>query len=145
METASWRAFLLLSIVGLGLGSYLTVVSYIAADLSFCEVDSSFSCDEVISSQYSRLLGIPVALLGAVGFGLLFVISYIALASEVEPRALVPWAAALSLMGLGFGTYLTYLEVAVIQSICLLCLASFLIVIPLVFLSVRGMVLRRTR
>ncbi len=143
METAWWRVFLVLAIIGLGLSSYLTVVSFVAADLSFCEVDSSFSCDEVIRSQYSRILGIPVALIGAVGFGLLFIIAYVALISEEESFALLPATVALSVIGLGFGAYLTYLELFVIESVCLLCLASFLIILPMAILGVTGLLRRR--
>ncbi len=121
----------------------MTVVSVITADLSYCVIGSSFSCDVVISSVYSSVLGIPVALVGAVGFGLLFVISYVALVSDDEPPALLPAAAALSIVGLAFGAYLTYLEIFVIGAICLLCLAATLLVLPLVFLGARGLLVRR--
>lgn len=134
-----------LSLIGLALSSYLTAVSVLTLDVSYCEIGSIFSCDDVISSPYAYVFGIPVALVGALGFGLLFVISYIALASENEHPGLLPAAVVLSTVGLAFGAYLTYLELFVIESLCLLCLASFLTILPMVYLSVRDLSQRGVR
>ncbi|MFQ5838871.1 MAG: vitamin K epoxide reductase family protein [Thermoplasmata archaeon] len=140
MEDASWRILLYLSLAGLGLSSYLAAVSFVTADLSFCEPHPLLSCEAVIYSPYSRLLGIPVALIAAVGFAALFTVSYGALmiGGPLTVR-LVYTASGLSIAGLSFGGYLTFLELFVIGSLCLLCLASFLVIVPMALLSVRGL------
>ncbi len=139
MVGTSWRVFLFLSIGGLGLSSYLTAVSLVASDLSYCEPLPFLSCEAVIYSSYSKILGIPVALVGAAGFASLFGISYAALLSEGSSSArFVAPAAAISVLGLAFGLYLNYLEFVVIGSLCLLCFATFLLIIPMAYMSLRG-------
>ncbi|MCJ2519353.1 MAG: vitamin K epoxide reductase family protein [Candidatus Thermoplasmatota archaeon] len=140
MEATSWRAVLYLTLAGLGLSSYLTAVSFVTADLSYCSPNPFLSCEAVIYSPYSRILGIPVALVSAVGFAALFIVSYMALLSRKKSgTALVSAAAVLSTLGLAFGAYLTYLELFVIDSLCALCFATFLIIIPVFLLSIRGL------
>ncbi len=129
----------MLSLGGLGLSSYLTTVSFIVVDLSYCEPLPFLSCEAVIYSPYARVFGIPVALVGALGFAALFVISYIALVSEEQSRFRLDFlAAAISVLGLAFGIYLNYLEFIVIRSLCILCLVTFLLVVPMVVLSLRS-------
>ncbi|MCJ2531248.1 MAG: vitamin K epoxide reductase family protein [Candidatus Thermoplasmatota archaeon] len=138
MENASWRLILYLSLAGLGLGSYLTVVTFVTADLSYCEPHPLFSCDTVITSSYSRLLGVPVALLGTLGFLGVFLTSYGGLIVEGDTRRrLALLGLVLAGAGLAFGIYLTYLELFVIQSVCLLCLATFTLMIPIFYLFLR--------
>lgn len=117
---------------GLALSSYLTLLTFISTDLAFCSPYSFLSCDEVIQSQYSRLLGIPVALVGAVGFGALFAMAYVTISFEAfTERLMALYSSLLALTGLAFGVYLTYLEFAVIGSLCILCFSTFLIVLPI--------------
>ncbi len=139
VSDSTWRAMLFLSLIGLALSSYLTAVSLLTLDVSYCEIGSIFSCDAVIGSQYAYILGIPVALVGAAGFGLIFVISYVAIVSEDEHPSLLLSVAVLSILGLAFGAYLTYVALAVIGSLCLLCLASYLAILPVVFLSITAL------
>ncbi len=140
LEAPGWRAFLYLSLVGLGLSSYLTAVSIVTADLSYCSPNPFFSCEAVIYSSYSRILGVPVALPSALGFAILFALSYIALWSEPNRgRSLLYGVSGVALMGLAFGVYLTYIELIVIGALCILCFATFLVIIPLALLSLRGL------
>jgi uncharacterized membrane protein len=140
VEDTSWRLFLCLSLAGIGLSGYLTAVSYVTADLSYCEPYPFLSCEAVIYSPYSRIMGVPVALIGAIGFTLLFIMAYLALILGGSPaeRLLVP-ATVLTFAGLAFGLYLTYLELFVILSLCILCLLTFLIVVPMAVLSLLGL------
>lgn len=81
-------------------------------------------CETVNSSPYAEIAGIPVALLGA-GAYLAILVSLI-----LERRAgawgeFVPLLVfGLSLTGVLYSAYLTYLEVAVIRAICPYCLVS---------------------
>lgn len=139
MEDNAWRLTLLLSLAGMGLGAYLTAVSYVSADLSYCAPSPFLSCEAVIYSPYSRLLGVPVALIGTVGFTTLFALSYLGLLGSEHRRDLLLWPTFLvALAGLGMGTYLTYVELFVIRSLCLLCVAAFSLVVPVVAVPLRA-------
>ncbi len=129
------RAFLLLALAGLGLSGYLTVLSVVRADLSFCEPYPFLSCEAVIYSSYARILGVPVALVGAGGFAGLFLLGYGNLTAADAGRRLPMGMVILSLLGLAFGSYLTYVELAILRSLCILCFASFLLILPLLGLS----------
>ena len=60
-----WSAAAVLSLAGLGLATYLSVIHLSGADLA-CGV--SGGCGAVTTSEYSRFLGMPVALLGVGGY-----------------------------------------------------------------------------
>lgn len=138
MMDTSWRVVLYLSLAGLGLSSYLTVATLVAVDLSYCEPHPLLSCGAVIGSAYSRILGIPVALAGALGYLGLFLTSYVALTvGGVGRSRLAVVGLGLAGAGIAFGSYLTYLELFVIGSVCLLCLASFLLMVPILLLTLR--------
>ena len=63
-----WSAAAVLSLAGLGLATYLSVIHLSGADLA-CGV--SGGCGAVTTSEYSRFLGMPVALLGVGGYAVL--------------------------------------------------------------------------
>lgn len=102
-------------LVGLGIAAYLTVVHYTGA-APVCGL--SHGCETVQKSRYSELAGVPVALLGLLGY--LAILAALARDGERE-RTL---AAFLSLGGFGFSAWLTYTEVAKLHAICPWCVAS---------------------
>jgi uncharacterized membrane protein len=109
-------AILALSALGIALAAYLTYVHY--ADLKpFC-VSGSGGCERVQSSGPSKLAGVPVALLGLIGYTTIFVTS---LATTEAARTV---AALTALTGFGFSVYLTYEELFVIDAVCQWCVAS---------------------
>lgn len=87
---------------------------------SFCDLSQSFNCDLVNRSQYSTVHGVPVALIGIVGYLLILV-----LATMYRQKAKTPaMLAAASGGGTCFALYLTYVEGYVIHAWCILCLSS---------------------
>jgi vitamin-K-epoxide reductase (warfarin-sensitive) len=86
----------------------------------FCEVGEKFNCDIVNRSEYSSVIGIPVAGIGVAGYALLFVLATIYRSSRQTPARLLAAAAA----GLAFALYLTYIEGYVLETWCILCLTS---------------------
>ncbi len=113
-------ALLVFAVVGLGWASYLTYVHYSGAT-PVCSIKGN-PCSQVQKSQYSELLGVPVALIGAIGY-LLILCSL--LAREGEKARFVTMG--LTLGGFGFSAYLTYREVFTLQKICEDCVASAVI------------------
>jgi uncharacterized membrane protein len=104
------------TLVGIGVAAYLTYVHY--AGLQPLCAGGSHGCERVQSSSYASVGGIPVALLGLVGY----VAIAAALLAPGEQARLA--AAALAVTGFGFSAYLTYLELFVIDAICQWCVAS---------------------
>lgn len=90
----------------------------------FCDFSQKFSCDIVNRSEYSTLLGIPVALIGVAGYGLLFALSTILRTRDETPNRLL--FAALG--GFAFALYLTYVEAYVLTTWCILCLISLALI-----------------
>ena len=116
----------LLCLAGLGIAGYLTYVHYAEID----PVCSTGGCERVQASEYSEIAGVPVALLGLVGY---LAIGLSLLARGDVGRALT---AALAIAGFGFSLYLTYLELWVIDAICQWCVASAVVMTALAGVAV---------
>ncbi len=121
-------AIAVLAIAGVGVAAYLTYVHYADTE-AFC-VAGGGGCEKVQSSEYAELAGVPVALLGLVGYGLILA----SLAVPGEPGGLA--AALLALVGFGFSAYLTYLELFEIDAICQWCVASAVLMTALAVTTV---------
>jgi uncharacterized membrane protein len=107
-----------LALLGLDVSAYLTYLHFSEASAVLCTEGSG--CDVVRGSDYSALWGIPVALLGTVGFASVLAISF----SSLTPFRKGVSTYFLALAGVTFSAYLTYLEVAVIDAICPYCVVS---------------------
>jgi uncharacterized membrane protein len=122
-----------LALIGVGIAGYLTWVHY-AGLQPFC-VGGGGSCERVQSSQWSELAGVPVALLGLIGYVLL-------LGSLLLPEDTGRTAAALlALVGAGFSAWLTYVEIAKIGAICQWCAASAVLMGLLAIVSITRLLL----
>jgi uncharacterized membrane protein len=122
------RLALALALAGIAVAGYLTWVHY--ADLEALCVGGGGGCERVQSSDYAELAGIPVALIGLVG--------YLAIAAATWARGEVARMAAalLALSGAGFSAYLTYLELFEIEAICQWCVVSALLMAALAIVTV---------
>lgn len=118
----------LLAVMGLLISLYLTYV-YTGDRVALCL--SGGGCETVQHSLYARIIGIPIPTLGAGAYLLLLLLSLLAgRASERRET----WLLALfgvSLVGLLFSGYLTYLEAYVIQAWCTWCVISAVIQVVL--------------
>jgi uncharacterized membrane protein len=117
-ERRLWRAALLLAAIGIGIAAYLVYVHYTDTKV-LCSI--SHGCETVQKSKYAKLAGVPVALLGLIGYvailGTLFV--------RTETGRLA--GAGMALIGLGFSGWLTYLEAARIHAWCQWCVGSAIV------------------
>ncbi len=93
------------------------------------------SCDPVVHSDYSRLLGIPLEILGMFYYGIIG-IAYIALAvtPDLGSSVLSSLLFFLSLLALIFSSYLTAVQAFVLRQWCTWCLISALLC-TLIFLT----------
>jgi uncharacterized membrane protein len=125
-------AIAVVAVLGLGVAGYLTYVHY--ADVkSVCAI--AHGCEKVQHSHYSKLAGVPVALLGLLGYAAILV----TLLVRAEAAALA--CAAIALSGLGFSAYLTYREIFTLHAICIWCVASAVLMALLAGLSVARLLL----
>lgn len=123
----------LLAVVGIAVSSVSLYHHYGSSKTNFCDFGESFNCDIVNRSTYSSIFGIPVALIGILGYALLLVMATLYRAKAEAPTILM----AFSTLGLGFAIYLTYIEWFVLGTWCILCLSSLVtIVLITVFSSV---------
>jgi uncharacterized membrane protein len=117
-----------ITLIGLGVASYLTYVHY-AGIKPACTAGES--CTKVQTSVYSDLAGVPVALIGLIGY-VAIMASLLAPENETTRFATV----ALTVIGFGFSAYLTYRELFSIHAICEWCVSSAVIMTVLMCLSI---------
>jgi uncharacterized membrane protein len=126
------RVMLVLALLGLGDATYLTVVHF-AGITVLCAAHGN-PCETVQTSKYANLAGIPVALLGLIGY-VLIIASLVVREMEWTRLATL----ALTLLGFGFSAYLTYQETFTITGhpiYCEWCVGSAIVLTILLILSV---------
>jgi vitamin-K-epoxide reductase (warfarin-sensitive) len=132
-----YLAIAVLSVAGVAVSAVSLQRHYAKSATAFCDVGERFNCDIVNRSEQSTVMGIPVAGIGVVGYGVLLV-----LATVYRSRAETPtWLLAAAMAGLGFALYLTYVEGYVLETWCILCLSSLGLIAGIAILA--GMVKAR--
>jgi len=132
-------AIALLAVAGVAVSSVSLYEHFATSSTSFCDFSQSFNCDIVNRSAYSTVLGVPVALIGIIGYLLI-----LTLATIYRNRAETPVLLLIaSIVGLGFALYLTYIEKFKLGVWCILCLTSLGLICFEVILS--GAATRRTK
>jgi vitamin-K-epoxide reductase (warfarin-sensitive) len=115
-----YLAIAVLAVAGVAVSGVSLERHYAKSATAFCDVGEKFNCDIVNRSEYSAVMGIPVAGIGIAGYGVL-----LALATVYRSRVEMPtWLFGAALAGLAFASYLTYLEGYVLETWCILCLSS---------------------
>ncbi len=140
-EDRTLRIIMILSIVGLIDSIYLSYLHHLVAGGGGCPTQSlpGLDCGVVLASDQAKLVGIPVAWLGVVGFVGLFVLSldrYLNMDLErtYYNTILLP---VTGLIGSVFGTYLTYVEAFIIEQWCPFCLVAFGLTLAATFFALR--------
>jgi uncharacterized membrane protein len=112
------KAIVGLAVAGLAISIYLTWVHYAGIEPVCTGVSD---CERVQNSDYAELLGIPVAVLGIVG--------YAAILGSLGLR--VELTAVLAYLAVAFSAYLTWAELFRIDAICQWCVGSALITVAI--------------
>uniref|UniRef100_A0A832DRM5 Vitamin K epoxide reductase family protein n=1 Tax=candidate division WWE3 bacterium TaxID=2053526 RepID=A0A832DRM5_UNCKA len=127
------------SILGMAIMVYLTYVKFSSSPY-FCDISAKISCSVVNQSAYAELLGIPVSVLGFIYFalvgGIIFNRGFGGVASQL--------IFFITLASLLFSLYLSYVEVFLLKTICLLCETSKVLILAIGIVSFSGMRHRRT-
>jgi uncharacterized membrane protein len=130
-----WQAWTipLLAVVGLGVAGYL---AYVETNQVTAICGPVGDCNTVQQSPYAYLFGIPVGVLGLVGYvGIM--IAWAAGRFGQGRVSDIGWLAlfVMALVGTLFSIYLTFLEPFVIGATCAWCLASSIIMAALLWLA----------
>lgn len=110
-----------LALVGAGIAAYLAYAKYADATIA-C---ATGGCETVQSSEYAEVLGLPVPVLGLLGY--LAILATAFSAGETARLA----GAVLALGGLLFSGYLVVVQIVAIGAFCQWCLASDLVMLLL--------------
>ena len=121
----------ILAVCGIAVSSLSLQHHYATSKTAYCEIGETFNCDIVNRSSYSSILGIPVALVGMLGYGAIMVIATVYRERRETPRILFAATAA----GLAFALYLTDIEGRVLGVWCILCLSSLALIATSTVLS----------
>ncbi len=120
-ENATAGALFLAVLVGLGISGYTAYTALAEVELMCGPIGG---CTAVQKSEYSKLFGIPMGVLGLIGYSMILV-SWL-MARRLSPQGggwhWLPWAVAL--FGTLFSLRLTALEPFAIGATCLWCLGS---------------------
>ncbi len=111
-----------LALVGVVVTAYLTLMVWVSDTPVFCAEESG--CDLIQQSQWSMLLGLPIALWGLLLYSLLALIAYGMPAKLKRWRRL--WFAAF--IGVAISVYLTAVGWFTLEAFCAWCLLSLAII-----------------
>jgi uncharacterized membrane protein len=125
-----------LTLVGLSVSIYLTWVK-LTDNLAACGPIGD--CESVNSSRYAQIAGIPIALLGALGY--LAVLVFLAAERWLPRQAenLNLGTFGIALVGTLYSAYLTYIEVAVLRAVCPYCVVSAVAMTAIFVISILRM------
>ena len=116
-----------LATAGIAVSSFSLYHHFSKSKTSFCDLGQTFNCDLVNRSSYSTVFGVPVALIGIVGY-----LVILAFATVYREKAETPsLLAAAALAGLAFALRLAYIEAFVLNAWCLLCLSSLAVILTI--------------
>ena len=107
---------LVITLLAIVLTSYLTYIHYEGLN-PVCSLGQS--CIKVQTSIWSKLAGVPVALIGLLGY--IGILGALLLPDREETRLTL---VGMTLTGFGFSLYLTYREIFSIKAICEECATS---------------------
>ena len=114
------RVMLVVAVLAIGLAAYLTYVHYSGIKPA-CTAGQS--CIKVQTSVWSKLDGVPVALIGLLGY--IGILLSLLVPDRDETRLAT---LGMTMAGFGFSAYLTYREIFSIKAICEECVSSFVLI-----------------
>ena len=126
--TKLYKISKILSIIGIGLAIYL-FYSYLApTPPGLCNITATINCDAVTKGPLAEIFGIPVSLIGLIGY--IFILYSSILKLKKLHLGMVTF-------GMLFCLRLTYLEIFVEKVFCPVCGASQLVMLILFIISLK--------
>lgn len=137
------RAIFILSIIGVLLAAYV-FQSFVRKSPIVC-INSG--CEIVRQSPYSYILGIPVPGVGLVGYSLLALFAFLRTVPSAKKNSEVflKGILAISIFGVFFVSWFTYMEFFVIRGVCTWCAVSAVNMLIIFLLSRKMYFLERRK
>jgi uncharacterized membrane protein len=130
----------LLAIGGMAVSSYLAYGN-IGDESLFCEL--GHGCDTVQASEYSAVLGVPVAVWGALLYLAILAAAVAGLSRSSRLRELSSFALfGMGLAGTLYSGYLAWVELYRIEAVCMWCTISAVLLTGILFISVANLAVR---
>ena len=129
------RTLFVFALAGVGFSIYAYLLSTGFSNSEFCVIGESFNCDVVAQSVYSKLLGIPVSILGVIGYGFMALAAIMKL-RKPEDRTLTNFLLIAATGGFLFSLYLSSMEAFVIRSWCIVCIMSQVTMLSIFLMTV---------
>ncbi|MBI2846361.1 MAG: vitamin K epoxide reductase family protein [Chloroflexi bacterium] len=124
----------ILSLAGALVSAYLVYVKVSGSSLLCTGVGG---CEVVNASVYSEIMGIPIAFLGLLMFLVLLGLGIWQFYAINEKRNIALAIFTISLAGMLYSAYLTYIELFVLRAICPWCVTTAVLITAILALSVR--------
>ncbi|HLG25716.1 MAG TPA: vitamin K epoxide reductase family protein [Candidatus Gracilibacteria bacterium] len=148
------KGVVVLSFLGILTASYLTYLHYQPEASEFCNFGEQFNCEVVNKSQWSYidlgLFDLPVSILGLSAYVFFFIVSLLVVKGFrfqkihkwLRPGNMLKLMQYLSVVGLIFSLYLTYIEAFVLQTWCIFCVTSqiIMILITILFFAMQNVI-----
>ena len=112
-------SFAIISFLGFLDATYITARHYLGLPLP-CSLIKG--CEKVTTSQYATIGGIPVALLGALYYFAILILTLVYI--DIRKQGILNFVARLTLLGFIASFWFVYLQLFVIGAICLYCIFS---------------------
>ncbi len=123
MENRLLRVIAVFAMIGMALSTYSLLHHGSFVSGALCTFNATFNCDIVNRGPYSEIGGVPVALMGLIGYGFMLVAACLRMRRPTD-RSLLDFLVLASTGALAFSLYLTGIEAFVLRAWCIACLAS---------------------
>jgi uncharacterized membrane protein len=133
MEKRLSQLAIILTIIGLLVSIYMTIYKITSND-NMCI--GSGDCKTVNASRYAEVYGIPVAVLGVVGYSAILAVLLLERKPGIFQQNGSLLFFGLSLTGFLFSLYLIFVEVALIKAYCPFCITSQTVMTIIFIISV---------
>jgi uncharacterized membrane protein len=121
MDRLLRRISMILAALGMAVSMYMTIYKW-TDNQTMCLGNGG--CSIVNSSVYSEVYGIPVALVGVLGYAAILAVLALTPRWDFLKNNSIMLTFGLCLAGFLFTAYLIYVEVALIHALCPFCITS---------------------
>lgn len=123
-----YKIITVLSVIGIFLASFLFINFLTKPAVEICTINEQFNCDAVTKGTLSTIAGIPVSLIGLIGYLAILIFSLLK-----NRKAVL----GVAVFGMVFCLRLTFLELFSIKVVCPVCLACQLDMLIISILAFR--------
>ena len=126
-KNSVWKALIILSSFGIILSIYLFYNFLTKPLIESCYFNSHINCDAVTKGSLSTLFGIPVSLIGLMGYVVMLLCSFF------KQKLMV---LGMATFGMVFCLSITYQEIFISKVICPVCLTCQLVMLIVFLLAI---------